>query len=402
MGFRKKLFLLYLVFPLVLPNSLRSFSIPALCLVGMVAFLLSYKKIGKFPMLIYLVSAVTTVLYVLIGLGRSPSDAVEWHVFVYLISPFLWLCYWTHVLRNFDIESILKWLTVYAVLGCFSVYIFIYLFLNHGADAVRVFIAEANVEMSDGKSGVTMHVLGGLIFMTSAFLAAPSVLGQKSKFLILLFLILTALISGRTALVMAAIIGVIFGFLFSNKRAKILYLSVGMMMFFGLGLILGFFSIVSDDGLGVNIYEILMSAIEKVGEGGGEDRVQQASSLLNGLYDSNFLGVGLGISSEVVRNDVSPWKYELLWLSTLFHVGVLGFAIYLIPVILVVFCFYILYRKKYINNVDVFMISGFLSILIASNTNPYFESFDFQWMIVMPCVYFYNRYNDVKNSSLYD
>lgn len=392
----RSMFLLYLAVPLILPNSLRQISVPLFCMVGAITISLSYRYIGKAPLFVYLLIAVNSLFYLLVGVSKAHPEALDWTVFVYILSPLTWMSYWTYLLYKFEISKITRILAIYSVLGCLSVYFFIFLFLTFGPTAVTIFISEPNVEFSEGRIGATMHVFGSLIFLSSAFIASPNVLSKWVQPPLILLLILTAITSGRTALILAVIIGLSINFLASSGRLRAKYIIYCAIGFLCIIFIMGASSAFSDDGEKIDVFTIATEIISKIGQGGGDERVRQFDSLIDGIYESNFIGAGHGVSASVIRNDANPWKYELLWVSTIFHTGIFGFLIYSIPALLVFFAFFKLAKKENINDYDIFVLSGFLSILIASNTNPYLQSFDFQWMFVFPCVYFYNRYQAMK------
>jgi hypothetical protein len=385
------LIILFLIIPIVFPNSMRNLSLPIFIILGGIVGIFSFASIGRIPILIYLMIAINSVVYIFIGLNKSHPDSLGWLFFSYIISPFIWLILCNYLLKKNNISKIINLILFYSVLGCISVYLFMYLFLFHGPDSVLFFINEPNVEFSDGRVGVTMHVLGSLIFISTAFIASPSVVSRSARLPLIILFLITAIVSGRVALLLAVVMGFAINLLSSNSASKLKLLFYGILSICGAILVIGYLS----NKLGeseINIFLIISEAIDKIIQGGGDARSDQFNSLLEGIYEFNLLGAGHGVSASVIRNDVSPWKYELLYLSTIFHTGIFGFLIYSIPVFLVILSYFNLVKNNKSNNFDLFLLSGFLSIIFASGTNPYLQSFDFQWMFVLPCVYFGIRF----------
>jgi hypothetical protein len=75
-------------------------------------------------------------------------------------------------------------------------------------------------------------------------------------------------------------------------------------------------------------------------------------------------------------------------LATLHRVGVFGFAIYALSFCICIFNFLKRWHQRILSEFDLFLFSGFACALVASSTNPYIEAFSFQWMYVIPIVYF--------------
>jgi hypothetical protein len=392
----------FLLFSVVFPNTFRWLTVPAFLSIGLSLLLMFPRIIWGWPLIFYIASVIVTMVYLIIGVIRTTGDFLDWIIFVYIIAPLVWLLIFSYFLRYMNVEYLVRLIIVYGIFGCASVYSFYFLYLNYGEGAVQFLIAEPNVELREGRVAATMHVYGSLIFITAGFLASPDVLVSRWRRVVVgLLLVITALISGRTALILAVAIGGIINFLHGTPFRKvltILYVAVPMLF-----LVIGiqFFSgSISDDGSSIDFLQALSEAVEKIQEGGGEERVAQFEALIDGVGESFLLGSGHGVPASVIRNDVSPWKYELLWLSTLFHVGLAGLLVYFSPVIFVVACYFQLKARRLLNKYDVFMVGGYVAIVVACNTNPYLESFDFQWMVIMPSVYFYRRWLEMRSSEV--
>lgn len=114
-------------------------------------------------------------------------------------------------------------------------------------------------------------------------------------------------------------------------------------------------------------------------------RAEEFASLMDGFAQAPFFGHGLGTSAVVIRSSKSPWSYELSYAALLFHVGVVGFLIYLSAVLWI-------YRSGLrIIRVDPELrwlmwsvLLGMSGMLIGNATNPYLDRFDGLWMLFWP------------------
>lgn len=402
---QKLLLYLYLFFPIVLPNSLRNYTVPVFVFICGCTLIAGFKYIGKRALGIYAMFAVTSLFYIFIGSFKVDTDAVIWLSFVYILSPLLWLSYWSHLLRLGEIKEIVRLIILYGFIGCLSVFAFFYFYINFGIESLMWLIEVPNIEIKDGMAAATMHVYGSLIFVISAFFSSPNVIKNNWLRLILyVTFIIAVFISGRSALILAMFIG-IFIKLIGLRVGE--YVKIFKSFFYIVGafpLLILFERLVTvyvfqGQGTGLDFFKIVDGFLEKIAEGGGEERILQFYSLIDGIGDNWMLGAGHGANVSVIRSEDKPWKYELLWLSTLYHVGIVGFFIYILPLLLASYSYIKLGQLKKRNSYDKFIFSGFISISIASMTNPYLESFDFQWMIVLPFVYFYRRYISTFSSS---
>lgn len=389
-GMRKKLFLSSLFFlsllTVVIPNSLQLVSFAALSLtailgVPFVTWTPEFTLLAK----LYILSVLVTVVYIFVGLsGGAPVEAAFQVLAVYIISPFLWIVAAAGLCALSSDESVLQGVKILTVLCVASVAVFFYLFLNFGPSAVSFLKESANVNVDDGYAGATMHVYGTLIFLVGGFFAAGSVIVNPFfRFIFYLLLLVTCVTSGRSALILSAPIGFIVGLVLSDQKNKGAY-RIKYIFFSGIfGIVFLFLAGFSD----VNVALILNDFFGEISSGGGEERTQQMQALFHGIQQSNGLGVGHGIGVDYVRNYDYPWRYELVWLATILRVGYVGAIVYSLTFFYGTLCFFRLYRRRSVKTLDLFLFGGFFSAFLASNTNPYIEGFAFQWMYVLPIVF---------------
>jgi hypothetical protein len=116
-------------------------------------------------------------------------------------------------------------------------------------------------------------------------------------------------------------------------------------------------------------------------------RMSQHAALMSGFHENFFWGTGFGGVSNVVRSGERPWTYELTYSRLLFNGGLIGFGL----VLLFYFVYLILVlRKIYRSNhapIYTALLTGFLSVSIASASNPYLSSFDFLFALsIIPLI----------------
>ncbi len=379
----------------VLPNSLNTvaavfmfLSFAAACL--MVEWSRSLARL----MFMYFAGLAITFIYIGVGMTNGAPAVAAIQVFVtYVCSPLIWIITSTVLLQRISSEQLKEWMVVLSFVGVASVAIFFYLFLNFGVDAVLFFIDDPNINLRDGYSAATMHIYGSFIFLTGAFFATPALVsGITRRYLLLGSFVLVAITSGRSALIISIFIGSIVGMVFLSantadmvfKRStdRSLYSLVKKLLI----LFMICFVLVMVTDIDVNV--IVGDFVAKLLSGGGIERIEQADALLASVKDNLGLGVGHGVGVPYIRNDDYPWRYELVWFATLHRVGLIGSIIYTLPFVVCIVAFLKLWRHRMLTEMDVFMFSGLASALVASNTNPYIEAFSFQWMYVLPVVYF--------------
>ena len=138
-----------------------------------------------------------------------------------------------------------------------------------------------------------------------------------------------------------------------------------------------------DSYLNYNFFEYLQEYnLGKIQQLGGEERSSQTAlmfvQILNNPWGIGFSNIG------IERSQRGGFQYEVLILATILRFGIITFTLIsfsLIPVFRNIFSFSKLdiYKKFYL--------TGFLSIIIFSFTNPYLESFSFQWMFFCPLIF---------------
>jgi hypothetical protein len=393
-------------FNAVIPNSYSVIAAFALILSFAIAiFQVEWTESLVRLIFLFFASATVTLTYIVVGIiNGAPSIAAIQIALTYIVFPFIWIVVSANLLQTISTERFVNWSIHFSFIGIISVGSFFYLFLNYGSDSVLFFINSPNINLKDGYSQATMHVYGSFIFVTGAFFAAPRLLlSQPIRYLLLSFLICVAVTSGRSALIISIFIGLLVGALFlprssffstsrNNSLANLISSFVTKMFAFTAISAIVIFAV------GIDLSVIMSSFTNKLLSGGGIERVEQADALLTSIKGTFGVGTGHGVGLTYVRNEEYPWRYELVWLATLHRVGIFGSIIYSLSFCMCIFIFLNRWRQHILSEFDVFLFSGFICALIASSTNPYIEAFSFQWMYIIPVVYFFSylHQNDAK------
>ena len=114
-------------------------------------------------------------------------------------------------------------------------------------------------------------------------------------------------------------------------------------------------------------------------------RADQFEALLEGWRQNPLLGSGLGASADVLRSEELPWAYELYYVSTLFHTGLIGTAFYATGIAWIYYHGLRIIRagrERYLFALPVLV--GTTCFLIATATNPYLGKYDYIWVLFLP------------------
>lgn len=376
-------------FVLVVPNSFRSITVPLFLLLG-ILLIFCMQSFNKYLIWVWLLGSFVTFLYLLIGVSSSGLNAINQVVFVYVVSPFIWILILSFVFANYNIQSILRIVFYFSFIGALSVPFFVAYFLLYGADGLTWLIAVPNVQLESGYAGVTMHVLGPLAFIIAGYFAAPKIIHNPLlRYGIAFVFIVAVVLSGRTALFLSLFIGVFSFFLFRHRinLHSVFYFTITSFI---ISLCIYWLS----TAFNFDLFVLFDAHFHKILEGGGQARILQADALTHGIYSNLLLGSGHGVGVDIIRNDDFPWRYELLYLATLYRVGLVGLIVYSLPIFFIIKGYLSASRSEsqsWLGLCDKFIFVGFITGIVISATNPYLESFEFQWMFFGPLVYFINR-----------
>ncbi len=381
-----------LLLTVVVPNSLQLTSAVVLVL----AFLLALPGLRIRPgfralLALYACTVIVTLFYMAVGgLHDAPAEAMRQVTLIYIVSPLLWTIVADGLLRQLGTDRLIGWFVLLSLLCAVSVALFFYLYLTRGAAAVSFFFEGANVNLNEGFSGATMHVYGSLIFLCGGFFGSPELIRSRLLRLVLLAMLLVcALTSGRTALILAVPLGWFLGLLLTPRTTvqphrssilRIIRYGVPMVVAVAIALLL------LDAYTQISLSKVLDAVTTKLASGGGPARVEMTRSLFAGILANDGLGSGHGVGVTFISDTQYPWRYELVWLATLYRVGMLGTLVYALPFLLYIIAVIRLAIGRRLPPRHKFMFCGFVCAFLGTNTNPYIEAFVFQWMYVIPLV----------------
>lgn len=388
------MFLLTFAICVVIPHSLQT--VTAGLLVITTALCLLVMRTGKgisYVLVGYACSVIVTCIYIAVGARNgAPDEAITQAFAIYIISPLCWIIIWRTVLQLMPVERVVNYLIYLAFAACLTIALFFFLFLSRGAEAVTFFSSAANVDLREGYSAATLHVYGSMIFLCSAFFSTPELLPNKYiRVPFLIMLAVAAVTSGRSALILSIPIGLLFGIIIRSpdRRINIRGL-VGGRQFKYLLLFGGAFAgvLLLNELVGAIDLTVILDAFwKKLAQGGGAERTSQAAALVEGIRENHGLGAGHGIGVALRRSDDFAWRYENVPLAIVFKTGFLGALIYAAPFLFALWQYASAARHKMLNTYDKFIFAGFVAVLVGAWTNPYLESFIFQWMFIFPMVY---------------
>lgn len=339
----------------------------------------------------YFLGVAITALYVWIGTAnRAPRPSVLQNILVYIVSPFMWLVVGATLVQQFGVERLVRFLIRLTWASVIEVALFFWAFLVFGKQAVAFLSEQANVNVSGGIAAANILVYGSLIFLTGALFAQPTAIRGRWRRVILPALVLVcAVTSGRSALILAVPIGLIVGAVLRSRiqdgeGGERVGLST-LLPTFLLGLLgLAVLVIIDQFVDAFNLVFIFEQFLVELTSGGGSERSEQVGALWEGVRDSYGLGVGHGIGVAYLRSADFPWRYEVLPMATLLRVGLIGTLIYASTFIVYGATIATRFARGTLRPADVYMAGGFVSVLVAMFTNPYAESFIFQWMYFIP------------------
>jgi hypothetical protein len=387
-----------LLLSVVIPNSM-----PACTAVAMgMAFTLALPGVRFSASLrnllaLYACTVIVTVVYVIVGgMHGAPLVAMAQVAAVYIVSPLVWMVIAEGLHRQLGVDRFIEWLVVLSILCVMSVAVFFYLFLTRGAAAVEFFFEGANVNLNEGFSGATMHVYGSLIFLCGGFFSTPELIKNKLlRFSLLVTMLVCALTSGRSALILALPIGSVLGWMLSSRTVEHVGKSaIARLIQYGLPLVIAVMVALYllQAYTQISISSVLNIVFDKVSSGGGSARAEMSRSLYEGIFDTGGLGAGHGVGVPFVSDPLHPWRYEVVWIATLYRVGIVGTVIYVMPFLLYAIGVVRLALARLLPSRHKFMFCGFVCAFLATNTNPYIEAFSLQWMYVIPLVLWYIEY----------
>ena len=287
-----------------------------------------------------------------------------------------------------------------------SVYGLYYLLGNAGVIPSNFFI---NIFPEDLMQGVGLYegyIEVSIPNFSSLFFLGPFVMAnfliersKRKKFLygtLLLLITIIVLLSGRRALLLILVLSFLIVFLlilgikrkYLKRQFIVNYIkntTIGIMF-----IAISYFLIAQF--YDINLHIIIENIKEALSFSSSTDpstiaRYEQFFALIDGFSENPLFGQGFGAVASVIRNEEQPWAYELFYVALLFHTGLIGVSVYALLTLWIVW-----QGIKILNNYTNIKymlpyLTGMISFLLATASNPYLTKFDYMWVIFIPVMY---------------
>lgn len=372
------LFFLLAFCVLIFPNSFQLLTAVLLVGINFLIFIETKENIIK-PYFIFCWGILSSIFIFFIAMSDLKFQFKIELFLKYVFFPILWINIFSYLKQNVEIDKITRVLFVFLFLSFLSVIILYFLMLN-GYNYVEYFFKDPNID-ADYHIGFTLHVYGNQIFFAAGVFILPQITKSKLiEFLMIFLFVVVAFISARTALIAALAGGMglyYLNYLLSKRyRTPLLYLIIFVVAFF-------IFDSFTRANLNYSFFDYLKNgSIDEVMNLGGVERTSQTSLMVDKIIENPW-GIGFG-NIGIERNADRDFKYEVLILVTVLQYGIIPFTLIVLTLV-PVFKNFFFFTK--IDNYRKFYLAGFVSIITFSFTNPYLESFCFQWMFFAPLVF---------------
>ena len=397
--FVNPLIALFLASVVVLPNSptLRLAKLPLVLIVAVIV-VLGMRRIEREYLVVLALGIAVTLVYLLVGLRGSPDPtaALIQVSAAYIVAPIFWIYLGDHLFRKYHADSVVRLFVVLSILATLTV-AGAYWALQNDSAHLLFFMVEGGIrgELSEEAVGISLQVFGSLIFLGAAVFGRLADRLDPLHLLAIAAIAASALVANRSALIVALLIGASMLVVQMLIRARLVRLVLVLPIVFGVAVAIMYFGAPL---IGIDVEQILFAFRDEVAAGGGSARTEQMGALLGGIADNALFGSGHGVGVDVIRDEDRPWAYEVIALSTIYKVGVLGALIYLVPAMLSLVRYWGLVRAGRSESADHFFAFGLLGTLAATFTNPYLESVEFQWTYFLPYAYFVCRAGGSRGS----
>lgn len=356
------------------------------------------------------------LLYTLVGLLNGTPGAVSM-VTVYVVWPILFTII-IFLLNKNSFDKLYSMMVFVPIAICIYAIFFVLvrshiwpgeLFLEiYDAGNMGVGFHEGYIETSMPSMGTLMFLLP-FVFTILCFWPPQykKKIGYALLYMALLLGLAMVLVSGRKALILVLFLSPLLVYLFSlfitggeGKRLRRLLL---WQLFFSLVILLILFRSFSE------YYEFsldsillqFMSGFDFESSMSSYYRLEQYYALINSWMAAPFFGNGFGaVAAGSIRNESTPWAYELYYLALLNQVGIFGILVYASGILWIYAnSVRIISKGGYYAYYMLPAIVGMTCFLIATATNPYLTKFDFMWVIFIPVAIinsYYMQQNKLK------
>lgn len=242
---------------------------------------------------------------------------------------------------------------------------------------------EAVVDYAGNYLKFTLPNISTVIFLLSFVLCRAACVRSGLKMFVALFgLALVVLLSGRRVILVTAVAGPLIAYVLSIGAVNYGRLGIVKIIIFVASIfaLTGFFYSLWPD----YFYERITSILNFSADSSNVERAYQFNALFDGIFQHPLWGAGAGAVADYVRSEEMPWAYELFYISILFQYGAFGFTVYAMGVLLLIVFLAQETRRKGRDSFEFYYLSGLISFLLATATNPYLAKFDYMWVLFIP------------------
>jgi len=247
-------------------------------------------------------------------------------------------------------------------------------FTSFGAKAGAV---ANNPEQDIFRAGFTTPGLMSLPFLIPYYIFSRKFSLRQSpmELLLLLLLLFAAMISLRNFVILTTVLTLLLLLLWwglfqlANRRSLMVTLVLGLCI-----LVVTFIPI-----------ELFDFYIENLNASSSNNTVRSTQSivLLSEFEKHPMWGIGLGMpANELIRNQMSPWSYELTYHAALAQRGIIGFLGMVVTLVTILIAQAL--RVKFSRRDFFFGYAlGLAFLFLANATNPYFTRFDGVFLLIL-------------------
>jgi len=341
------------------------------------------------------------LLFVNLGLLNRNPGAIK-VMPVYVLWPLLYLLFVAGCARVEVIRGLMKVL----VIGCIGVSLYALLYILHESKLVPGFLYYAldqgqNIAFYEGHIAFVLYSISSLLYLVPFLLAALVLWPEELRppvsrrwiWIAFILSIVPVILSERKVLwflilaspVMALGLRLLLPAKSRIATQKIAKRTVIGMLASGVALLLILrFALNFDFSILVN----LVTDAINVNSGTSEDvivRQAQYTSMMSEWANSPLIGTGLGGVASYIRNAEQPWTYELSYVALLYHTGFIGMLIYSAGILWTyVQCYFVLRTDEKLGLYMGPVLIGTTCFLIGNASNPYFEKYDYLWVLFLP------------------
>lgn len=399
--------LLFSIF--VTPQSFGVFKLPVLILIVLLIVIKisrgKYTVRTSFFLSYYYIFIILSLLWVLIGALYGHADrALFDSLRVYVL---FMICYAILVLHISNCNFVIyadKFFSFAAFgVGFFCFYVLIDAFypLNLLSDAIRKEML-LEIGIHEGFTQMNNVNIGSLSFILPFLFSSLLLKGGKAPvylYLALFVCLASAILASRRIILvlffLTPLITLILNFMVNRDQSLCkVVVSFYLMILFLISCSLTYLFLehrIIYDGFTERVMGVFETDVHSL-------RYIQNVALIEGFFKYQFFGSGFGGVADVIRNSERPWTYELTYSRLLFNSGIFGF--FVLSIYFVIFFLLAIKKVKSLSNgkrTCTSLLVGFIGVLIASSSNPYLGSFDFNFTLsIIPLILNYTEYYEYQ------